>query len=281
MGIVLPHDHVIALFARYDEDCGGTMDYQEFIAQLMGETKVRRFSKDESGLGNGGRRRPSHDGRGERAVDILSHLPPSSSRWKYAPKWDPESIARNFPWNPLHGSEEGSLDSCRPQLIPKKARQKERKFQTRRFAAQFANPAPADVVRRFEVTLQLDDNTILIYEPPQRNSGFSGGIFLRTNTRTRNEENGRILGKGSFFEGATFRLAGMDFVITAVLTGAELPSAAPEANNSSSIAAMSVLSEDTADADSLAPSLTSIEKKTKMPLPLLDLATLQQSLSGQ
>ena len=215
MGIVLPHEHVIALFARYDDDYSGCMDYQEFITQLMGESKVRRFSKDESGLGLAGRR-PSHDGRGARTVDIISHQPPSSSRVKYAPKWDRASIESRFPYNPLHGSEEGSLDSCRPQLIPKKVRKKPPSFKTKRFLARFAEPSSADKVRRFEVTLHLDDNTVAIYEPSRRNTGLTGGKFLhRTLSPTRDEGHGGILTAASFYKGATFKLAGQAFLITA------------------------------------------------------------------
>lgn len=213
MGIVLPHEHVIALFARYDDDLSGCMDYQEFIAKLMGESKVRRFSKDESGLGP--RRRADSVAKSSRSVDIISHMPPSSSRVKYAPKWDRESIDRNFPYNPLHGSEEGSLESCRPQLIPKKTRKKKPTFRTKLFRAQFANPTPADAVRRFEVTLYLDDNTVAIYEPSRRNTGLVGGKFLhRTKSPTRDEAHGGILTEASFFDGASFKVAGQMFLIT-------------------------------------------------------------------
>ena len=37
---------------------------------------------------------------------------------------------------------------------------------------------PIDVDRRFIVSYFLSDDTILVFEPPQRNSGIIGGKFL-------------------------------------------------------------------------------------------------------
>ena len=37
---------------------------------------------------------------------------------------------------------------------------------------------PIDMDRRFIVSYFLSDDTILVYEPPQRNSGIIGGKFI-------------------------------------------------------------------------------------------------------
>ncbi len=37
---------------------------------------------------------------------------------------------------------------------------------------------PIDMDRRFIVSYFLSDDTILVFEPPQRNSGIIGGKFL-------------------------------------------------------------------------------------------------------
>jgi hypothetical protein len=47
-----------------------------------------------------------------------------------------------------------------------------------RFMAKIANPKPEDVQRRFVIQVYMEDDTIQITEPPIRNSGIKGGLFL-------------------------------------------------------------------------------------------------------
>ena len=47
-----------------------------------------------------------------------------------------------------------------------------------RFVARMDTTRPIDVDRRFIVSYFLSDDTILVFEPPQRNSGIIGGKFI-------------------------------------------------------------------------------------------------------
>lgn len=55
-----------------------------------------------------------------------------------------------------------------------------------RFNAVFASPKPEDGNRQFIVTYFLNDDSLQIYEPPLKNSGFWTGKFLeRGNYKSR------------------------------------------------------------------------------------------------
>merc|ERR1712151_129638 len=47
-----------------------------------------------------------------------------------------------------------------------------------RFKAKFADPKPEDVDRVFVISFHLQDDTLSIHEPPQRNLGIVTGKFL-------------------------------------------------------------------------------------------------------
>lgn len=47
-----------------------------------------------------------------------------------------------------------------------------------RFVARMDTARPIDMERRFIVSYFLSDDTILVFEPPQRNSGIIGGKFI-------------------------------------------------------------------------------------------------------
>ena len=47
-----------------------------------------------------------------------------------------------------------------------------------RFVAKLASDRPIEIERRFIISYFLSDDTILVFEPPQRNSGIIGGKFL-------------------------------------------------------------------------------------------------------
>lgn len=80
------------------------------------------------------------------------------------------------------GSEEDSLQSHYslnpkpPKRDMKKAQRMDRKVL--RFRAKLVNPPIQDIPRRFVIACYLVDDTVSIFEPPQRNSGIIGGKFL-------------------------------------------------------------------------------------------------------
>jgi Ca2+-binding EF-hand superfamily protein len=80
------------------------------------------------------------------------------------------------------GSDEDSLQS-HYTLNPKPPRKDIKKVQrldrkVLRFRAKLVNPPIQDMPRRFVVAVYLVDDTVSIFEPPQRNSGIVGGKFL-------------------------------------------------------------------------------------------------------
>ena len=50
-----------------------------------------------------------------------------------------------------------------------------------RFTGIPSNPKPEDANRKFIITYFLNDNSLMIYEPPIRNSGMYEGKFLERN----------------------------------------------------------------------------------------------------
>lgn len=92
-------------------------------------------------------------------------------------------------WPPYNGwgSEEDSLCSCMG-LLPKPPRRDFIKFMEKdrrgldsnvlRFLARMDTTKPIDLDRRFIISYFLSDDTILVFEPPVRNSGIIGGKFL-------------------------------------------------------------------------------------------------------
>ena len=88
------------------------------------------------------------------------------------------------PYNPLYGSEEDSLQTCKGSLAGggpvHKDGAKAKLFagMTMKFLCTLENPKPADETRRFMLTVYLEDDTVAIMEPEQRNSGHKGGTFL-------------------------------------------------------------------------------------------------------
>jgi hypothetical protein len=82
------------------------------------------------------------------------------------------------------GSEEDSLQTCKSQLMPSgpiRDGKKLKEFQGMilRYKATIHNPKEADKSRWFILQYHLEDDTIQIREPPVRNSGHKGGIFLQ------------------------------------------------------------------------------------------------------
>ena len=88
------------------------------------------------------------------------------------------------PYNPLFGSEEDSLQTCKGSLagsgplLKDGAKAKLFAGQVMKFLCTLENPKPADETRKFIIQFKLEDDSVQIMEPPQRNSGHKGGTFL-------------------------------------------------------------------------------------------------------
>ncbi|KAM9576566.1 EF-hand domain-containing family member C2 [Trichechus inunguis] len=100
----------------------------------------------------------------------------------------PPKIERKFPPYTGFGSEEDSLRSC-ISLVPTPHRRDFRKFVEKdsygyisyalRFFAKLITHKCADVDRMFVISYFLSDNTMSVFELTERNSGTTGGKFLR------------------------------------------------------------------------------------------------------
>ena len=101
----------------------------------------------------------------------------------YVKPEDPPVVKHEIPPYNGWGSERDTLASCM-SLNPVPVRRDLLKFmenqgKTLRYTAKFSNPkTTADSERRFVFTYYLEDSTLSIFEPPQRNSGVVGGKFL-------------------------------------------------------------------------------------------------------
>ena len=79
-----------------------------------------------------------------------------------------------------YGTEEDSLGSFY-SLVPRPPRKRQTRADSTkvlRFKAKFVTDSPQDVSRRLVVSFFLADNTLGIFEPVERNSGFMGGKYL-------------------------------------------------------------------------------------------------------
>ncbi|WAR28655.1 EFHC2-like protein [Mya arenaria] len=136
-------------------------------------------------------------------------------------------------WPPYNGwgSEEDSLCSCMG-LLPKPPRRDFIKFMEKdrrgldsnvlRFLARMDTTKPIDMDRRFIISYFLSDDTILVFEPPVRNSGIIGGKFLE---RTRIKQPAQPLYSTSMSEyylaqdlyvGAHFEKANVEAIVNRV-----------------------------------------------------------------
>ena len=84
-----------------------------------------------------------------------------------------------------------------------------------RFNAIFASPKPEDSNRQFIVTYFLNDDSLQIYEPPLKNSGFWTGKFLeRGNYKTREgtvfKPEDLIVGSDIWINGYLFHITDCD-----------------------------------------------------------------------
>ncbi|KAJ6667654.1 hypothetical protein lerEdw1_016775 [Lerista edwardsae] len=140
----------------------------------------------------------------------------------------PPKVERIYP--PYHGfgSEEDSLCSCMG-LLPKPPIKDFKKFMEKdrqglesnilRFLAQFVTTDPINKDRKFLIAYFLSDDTISVFEPPQRNTGIIGGKFLE---RGRVKKPGQELYKSELSEyyaandlyvGAKFPMANINIIL--------------------------------------------------------------------
>ena len=84
------------------------------------------------------------------------------------------------PYN-YFGDEEDSLGNCY-RLVPKPPKKDYFKWVDNQiqlmFTAVMNTDKPEDVNRKFIITYYLNDDTLMVYEPQQRNSGIVSGKFL-------------------------------------------------------------------------------------------------------
>lgn len=109
------------------------------------------------------------------------------------------------------GSEEDSLTSCVGSLVQSAPRKQLGSGTTMRYLAKLDDAVPEDQDRTFVVQYYTVDNTVMIREPPRRNSGTVGGKFLAR--MPLKDEQGAPVSKSEFFVGARLTLAGHAFVI--------------------------------------------------------------------
>ena len=98
------------------------------------------------------------------------------------------------------GSEEDSLRSVSGSLLPGPLPMKKLgESKVLSFFCSLLSGGPDDVERRFVISYYLQDNTLKIVEPPIRNSGFVGGVFL--SRRSVKKVNGELLTERDLYVG--------------------------------------------------------------------------------
>jgi len=98
------------------------------------------------------------------------------------------------------GSEEDSLRSVSGSLLPGPLPMKKLgESKVLSFFCSLLSGGPDDVDRRFVISYYLQDNTLKIVEPPIRNSGFVGGVFL--SRRAIKKANGEYLSERDLYVG--------------------------------------------------------------------------------
>merc|ERR1712032_664039 len=81
-----------------------------------------------------------------------------------------------------------------------------------RFTAKFLHPKPEDVSRLFVVNFHLQDDTLSIHEPPQRNLGIVTGKFLEKSVHL-NQLTGMLCKPEDLVPGNTFKVYNNEFII--------------------------------------------------------------------
>jgi len=114
------------------------------------------------------------------------------------------------------GDEEDSLGYVY-RLIPKPPKKDYFKWMDNqlylRFRAKFNTYKPEDINREFIITFFLHDDTVLIYEPVQRNSGFVSGKFLEKGKYKNVERDNQFFNPADFRIGKDVKINGYSFKI--------------------------------------------------------------------
>jgi len=113
-----------------------------------------------------------------------------------------------------YGTQEDSL-ACVKSLLPKPPRKDLQKMMDNdgvilRFTAKLRDPKPEDREREFVIAFYLSDDTLMIHEPPKRNSGIVQGRFLQRG-KYFNEATGKNFGPRDFQEGDGVKVSGYWF----------------------------------------------------------------------
>lgn len=72
---------------------------------------------------------------------------------------------------------------------------------------------PEDVGRRFIITLYMNDDTVMVYEPQVRNSGIVSGKFLEKMKYKNMAAGGRFFTPEDFLMGKTVQINGYKFLV--------------------------------------------------------------------
>jgi hypothetical protein len=112
------------------------------------------------------------------------------------------------------GDEEDSLSNVN-KLIPKPPKKDYFKWVDNqiqlRFNALMVTDKPEDVGRKFIITLFMNDDTVMVYEPQVRNSGIVSGKFLERMKYKNKVEGGRFFVPQDFLMGKTVQINGYKF----------------------------------------------------------------------
>jgi EF-hand domain-containing protein 1 len=119
---------------------------------------------------------------------------------------------REIPPPTAFGSEEDSLRSCFGSLMPgPPPAKKYGENKNLNFFALLLSGGLDDVNRRFVITYYVSDNTVKVQEPPIRNSGFNGGLFLSRREVTMPD--GHKMGPRDMFIGCHLSLLKHKFLL--------------------------------------------------------------------
>ncbi|KAK8854293.1 EF-hand domain-containing protein 1 [Tritrichomonas musculus] len=123
-------------------------------------------------------------------------------------------VSIQIPPNSLIGSEEDTIRNVM-SLHPKPPPKDEQKLISKmhdvlRFTAKMITKNAVDASRNFIITFYLSDDTIQIYEPPQRNSGIVAGKFLQR-TKMKNPETGEYFRPSDLEVGRIVTINGLRF----------------------------------------------------------------------
>lgn len=113
------------------------------------------------------------------------------------------------------GSAEDSLASTK-SLVPQKPKKDLKKLldndrKILRYRAHLDTPVPQNAERTFVLSLYLADDSIAVYEPPLRNSGIDGGMFVKR--QCLRKANGELYQPSDFEPGNTVVILNYRFIV--------------------------------------------------------------------